>query len=248
MGSESNAVFTLQIINNIIGQLKMSFAPTLDLMFTPLFEKTSSILAAFDVPRDVNHLIGKGQEVSSKLDIQKHFYSFLLKVFQSGCVAVLVSNVNVSQFDKIIDCVLDGCQLGKGLDIAAHKLCFTILKEMLSTMRNGHPMMKDLYCRRVLKTTFDFVVHPKYYEKRPEFDRTLKTYIFGIHRLMFEVFGKELFGNLIGNYMMTQLNADSKSAQAYCELCLKSDRKSARKMKEVLMSVRSLTAFNANPL
>merc|ERR1719397_1851064 len=110
---------------------------------------------------------------------------------------------------------------------------------MLSAMRNSNPMMKDLYCRRVLKVTFDFVMHREYDEKKPEFDRTLKTHIFGIHRLMFEVFGSEVIGNQIGNYLVSQLNADRKTAQQYCELSLKGNRKTARKQKEVLMSVRS---------
>ena len=244
--SENNAMFTLQIITNIVGQLRGSFVPTLDGMFCPLFEKTYHILAQIESANRVS--AGYGQEVASKLEIQKHFYSFLLKVFQSGCFAVLVSNANAPHFEKVIDSVLEGCVIGRGLDIGAHKLCFTILKEMLSAMRNSNPMMKDLYCRRVLKVTFDFVMHREYDEKKPEFDRTLKTHIFGIHRLMFEVFGSEVIGNQIGNYLVSQLNADRKDAQRYCQLCLKADRQSARKQKDIVMSMRSLTHFNANRL
>ena len=246
--SDNNAMFTLQIITNIVGQLRGSFVATLDVMFCPLFEKTYHILAQFDIANRVGTPAAIGHEVANKLEIQKHFYSFLLKVFQSGCFAVLVSNTNAPHFEKVIDSVLEGCVIGRGLDIGAHKLCFTILKEMLSAMRNSNPMMKDLYCRRVLKVTFDFVMHREYDEKKPEFDRTLKTHIFGIHRLMFEVFGSEVIGNQIGNYLVSQLNADRKDAQRYCELCLKADRQSARKQKDIVMSMRSLTHFNANRL
>eukprot|EP01083_Nonionella_stella_P093726 262759_1 len=77
------------------------------------------------------------------------------------------------------------------LEIAIYKICFTLLKEMLSAMKS-HPSMKDLFCNKVVKISFDFAFHREYKAKRPEYDRTLKTHIFGIHHLMFKIFGNDV--------------------------------------------------------
>ena len=139
MSSDSNRTHSVSF------EFMVDSVPTLDLMFCPLFEKTYHILASFDVPRDPSVIVGVGQEVANKLEVQKSWYSFLLKVFQSGCFAVLVSNANAPHFEKVIDCILDGCRIQKGLDVTTHKLCFTILKEMLSAMRNYYLKLEPYF-------------------------------------------------------------------------------------------------------
>eukprot|EP00484_Ammonia_sp_Unknown_P015102 CAMPEP_0197081006 /NCGR_PEP_ID=MMETSP1384-20130603/214414_1 /TAXON_ID=29189 /ORGANISM="Ammonia sp." /LENGTH=1028 /DNA_ID=CAMNT_0042519897 /DNA_START=153 /DNA_END=3239 /DNA_ORIENTATION=+ len=239
----NNCVLTLQVITNIVIQLRRSVIPILDTTFYPLFEAISNILASFDNNR-INTIGNSGyeQEKISKLDIERHFYTLLLKIFQCGCCQIFLSNQNAPHFDKVISCILNGCIIRSDSDVSVYKACFSILKEMLIAIKSNHPSMKELYCNKVLKLSFDFGLHPNYKEANPDYDRTLKIHIFGIHHHMFKIFGVDVITNCIGTYLVTQCNVDTNTARKYCELCVQGNQ--TRKLRDMVLSIRSMAQFN----
>ena len=244
----NNCVFTLQIITNIIINLRLKIVPILDNMFYPLFESISNILASFGNNR-INTIGNSGyqQEKLLKLDIQRHFYTLLLKIFQCGCYQIFLSNKNGKHFDKVINCIIDGCIIRKDLDVTIYKTCFTILKEMLLAIKNTHPSMKDLYCNKILKLSFHFCLNKNYDQENADFNRTLKTHIFGIHHLMFKIFGNDIITNCIGSYLVTQCNLDTNIAKQYCQLSINYSQNGnqSRKLKQIILSLRS-SLINTN--
>ena len=228
--------------------LRSKVLSILDDMFYKLFCRVSCILASFN--NNQIHSIGNSgysQEESSKLDIQKHFYGLLLKIFECQCYKIFLSNKNGIHFDVIINCILNGCIIQSDFDVSIYKTCFLILKVMLLAIKDTHPSMKDLYCNKILKLSFDFCLHPNYDPDDSEFNRTLKIHIFGIHSLMFKTFGNEITTNCIGSYLVTQCNLDTESAKKYCDLCIEGNQE--RKLKAIILSLRSMSnnlLFNSN--
>jgi len=239
----NNCVLTLQIITNIVICLRHAVVPILDSLFVTLFENVSNILSA-SFNSDTVQNIGLEHDKINKLDIQKHFYTFILKTFQCGCFQIFLSTKNAAHFDKVIACVLKGCVIRHDLDVSVYKSCFSILKEMLLAIKNTHPGMKDLFCNKVTKITFDFAFDAKYKAHNPDFERTLKTHIFDIHHWMFKIFGQELVTNCIGTYLVTQCQIDADVAKQYCQFCIKGQQQ--KKLRDLIMSMRSM--FTVNPL
>eukprot|EP01120_Amphizonella_sp_Union-15-10_P008954 TRINITY_DN3307_c0_g1_i3.p1 TRINITY_DN3307_c0_g1~~TRINITY_DN3307_c0_g1_i3.p1 ORF type:complete len:958 (+),score=155.65 TRINITY_DN3307_c0_g1_i3:139-3012(+) len=113
----------IALINQMIGHFKEKFEPMIDRLFLPLVNRISEYTTG--------QVTSDSEEEREKLEIKKHYYLFINTLSSNKLATILVSPVNVSNFETIWRSIVEGCYFFR--DVTIQRLSFSTIRNLILT-------------------------------------------------------------------------------------------------------------------